>query len=136
MCMRHAISVGRNGSGNAFATTQGDMLQNALAAASLAKRGGAVGYGRDGDYGSLDVGEEEEEEGDDDPECMQLTEDSCVRDLALGDWAQARILDRYRFSPADIWYQYSVPGQPAAVPAIHPWTRERSSSKSFSLSAL
>ena len=122
-------------------TRLGDMLQQALAAARLARGGGAVGYGRDGDYGSLDVAEEEEEEeedDEDDPELMQLTEESGVRDLALGDWARARILDGYWFSPADIWYQYSVPGQPAVVPAIHPcpWTRERSLSNASSGSAL
>ena len=53
----------------------------------------AVGYGRDGDYGTLDVAEkeEEEDEGDeDDSERMQLTEESGVH-LALGDWARARI---------------------------------------------
>jgi hypothetical protein len=122
-------------------TRLGDMLQQALAAARLARGGGAVGYGRDGDYGSLDVGEEEEEEeedDEDDPELMQLTEESGVRDLALGDWARARILDGYWFSPADLWYQYFVPGQPTVVPAIHPcpWTRERSSSNASSGSAL
>ena len=55
-----------------------------------------------------------------------LTEESGVRDLALGDWARARILDGYWFSPADIWYQYSVPGLPAVVRAIHPslWTQK------------
>ena len=47
-------------------------------------------------------------------------------------------MDRYWFSPADIWYQYSVPGQPAVVPAIHPcpWTRQRSSSNASSGSTL
>jgi hypothetical protein len=88
MRMPHVKSVGKTGSGSAFATTQGpvrpseavrwsattgsivdvislakekwwlrrntrlgDMLQQALAAARLARGGGAVGYGRDGDYG-------------------------------------------------------------------------------------
>jgi hypothetical protein len=45
----------------------------------------------DGNYCSLDVAEEQKEEvGDDEdgPELMQLTEESGVRDLALGDWAR------------------------------------------------
>ena len=77
----------------------------------------------DGDHGSLDVAEKEgkEDEGDEDgPELMKLTEESDLQDLPLGDWVRARILDGYWFSPADIWYQYSVPGQPAVVPAIYP----------------
>jgi len=53
-----------------------------------------------------------QEDDEDDPELMQLTEESCVRDLASGYWARARISDAYWFSPADIWYQHSVPGQP------------------------
>jgi len=74
----------------------------------------------------------------DDPELMQLTEESCVRDLASGYWARARISDAYWFSRADIWYQHSVPGQPAVVPAIHPcsYTRRRSSSNASSGSTL
>ena len=69
---------------------------------------------------------------------MQLTEESGVQDLALGDCARARMLDGYWFSPDDIWYQYSVPSQPAVVPAIHPcpWTRERSLSNASSSSSL
>jgi hypothetical protein len=116
------------------------LLQQALAAARFARGGGAIEYRRNGDYGSLEVAEEEQEEEDDedDPELMQPTEEPGVPDLALGDWARARILDGYWFSPADIWYQYFIPGQPAVVPAIHPcpWTRERSSSNASSGSAL
>ena len=63
--------------------------------------------------------EGEEEDDEDDPELMHLTE-SGVRDLVLGDWARARILDGYWFSPADIWYHYFVPGQPAVVLAVLP----------------
>jgi len=67
MWMRH---VRNNGSGGAFATTQGavrpigartlalELFQKALAAARLARGGCALGYGRDGDYGSLDTAEE------------------------------------------------------------------------------
>ena len=43
-----------------------------------------------------------QEDDEDDPELMQLTEESGVRDLALGDWARARILNGHWFSPADI----------------------------------
>ena len=104
--MLRAKSVGENESGGPFATTQGDMLQNALAAARLARGGGAVGYGRDGDYDSLDMAEEEEEEeeeeDEDDPGVKQLAEESGARDLALGGWARARILDGDWFSLADI----------------------------------
>ena len=44
----------------------------------------------------------------------------------------------YRFSPADIWSQCSVPSQPAVVPAIHPnpWTPECSSLNASSGGAL
>ena len=62
--MRHAKYVG---TGDTFATSKRDMLQNASAAARLTKGGGAAGYGRDGDYGNLDVGEEEEEDDEDNP---------------------------------------------------------------------
>ena len=33
-----------------------------------------------------------QEDDEDDPELMQLTEESCVRDLASGYWARARIV--------------------------------------------
>ena len=47
--------------------------------------------------------EEEEEEEEEDASVMQ-TEENSVKELALGDWARARILDGYWVSPADVWY--------------------------------
>ncbi|RDB20746.1 hypothetical protein Hypma_012221 [Hypsizygus marmoreus] len=102
-------------------TRLSDMMQQALAAMRFNS-----GRGYEGD----DQEEEEEEEDDDedDIELMQL-EENTVRDLALGDWARARILDGYWFSPADIWYRNTIPGKSPTVRAVHPcpWTRDVSS---------
>ncbi|KAG6829015.1 hypothetical protein H0H92_005922 [Tricholoma furcatifolium] len=67
--------------------------------------------------------EEEESESEDDFELMQI-EEAHVRDMALGDWARARILDGHWISPADTWYGYQVNGLEDHVPAVHPcpWT--------------
>ncbi|KAG5634043.1 hypothetical protein H0H81_003654 [Sphagnurus paluster] len=94
-----------------------DMLQQALAASRF--NSGRGGYEDE---------EEEEEEEDDEVEIMQ-NEEAGARELALGDWARARILDGHWLSPADAWYNYTVPGQPTHVRAVHPcpWTRDASS---------
>ncbi|KAG6847202.1 hypothetical protein H0H93_009561, partial [Arthromyces matolae] len=72
--------------------------------------------------------EEEDPESDiseDDIELLQI-EESHVKDMALGDWARARILDGHWISPADTWYQHIVNGYKDWVPAVHPcpWTCE------------
>ncbi|TFK45142.1 hypothetical protein BDQ12DRAFT_674210 [Crucibulum laeve] len=115
-------------------TRLADMMSQALAAARFnnGERPGRGRYarGEGGDFGSLDddLAEEEEEEEDDedDPEVLQMTEEGGVRELALGDWARARILDGHWFSPADVWYGYTIPGHSTAVSATHPcpWARE------------
>ncbi|KAL4068776.1 hypothetical protein V8B97DRAFT_1971984 [Scleroderma yunnanense] len=58
----------------------------------------------------VDEDEEEEEEEEDDPELLSLSEtSSTVRDLAILDWARARILDGHWCTPADQWYGYAWP---------------------------
>ena len=116
------------------------MLLNALATDRLAKGGGAVGYGWDGDCGNLDVSEEGEEEDDeDDPELMHLTEESGLRDLALGDWARARIFIGWVLVQSCrplVSLPCSWPARRCASRPPCPWTRERSSSNASSGSAL
>ncbi|KDR69868.1 hypothetical protein GALMADRAFT_214931 [Galerina marginata CBS 339.88] len=70
--------------------------------------------------------EEEEEDSEEDRELMLMRGSGQVRDLALQDWARKRILDGHWFSPADTWYNHSIPGQPTVVPTVHPcpWSRE------------
>ncbi|KAG6897940.1 hypothetical protein C0992_008688 [Termitomyces sp. T32_za158] len=69
---------------------------------------------------------EEEEESSDSEEDIELLqmEEAHVRDMALGDWARARILDGHWISPADTWYQHTMNGYKDYVPAVHPcpWT--------------
>ncbi|KAF5374704.1 hypothetical protein D9615_008967 [Tricholomella constricta] len=100
-----------------------DILLQALAASRFnAGRGGYEGEGPE------DEQDEDEEDEEDDIEIMQ-NEEAGARELALGDWARARILDGHWLSPADAWYEHSVPGQPGHVRAVHPcpWTRDASS---------
>ncbi|KAF8058612.1 ABC domain-containing protein [Lyophyllum atratum] len=103
-------------------TRLNDMLLQALAASRF-NNGGRV---YDGD--EQEEEEDDEDEDEDDIELMQM-EESGVRDLALGDWARGRILDGHWISPADVWYNHTVPGKPTHVPAVHPcpWTRDASS---------
>ncbi|KAH7929543.1 hypothetical protein BV22DRAFT_120804 [Leucogyrophana mollusca] len=57
-------------------------------------------------YSSEYEGSEEE----DDPELLSLTEDAGgVRELAISDWARARIIDGHWCSPADQWYGFARP---------------------------
>ncbi|KAH7908275.1 hypothetical protein BJ138DRAFT_1013156, partial [Hygrophoropsis aurantiaca] len=47
---------------------------------------------------------------EDDPELLSLTEDAGgVRELAIADWARARIIDGHWCSPADQWYGFARP---------------------------
>ena len=68
---------------------------------------------------------------------MQITEESGVRDLVLGDWAWTCIMDGHWFSPADIWYDNALPGKPMAVHTVHPcpWSCYSTSSASSSPTA-
>ncbi|KAG6907983.1 hypothetical protein DXG01_006639 [Tephrocybe rancida] len=67
--------------------------------------------------------EEESSDSEDDIEALQ-TDEGSVRDMALCDWARARILDGHWISPADTWYNHTVYGYKDYVPAMHPcpWT--------------
>ncbi|KAJ2922799.1 hypothetical protein H1R20_g14273, partial [Candolleomyces eurysporus] len=62
--------------------------------------------------------EEEEEEEEEDTSILQ-TEENSVRELALGDWARARILDGYWVSPADVWYGYDKVYKGSGMGADH-----------------
>lgn len=81
----------------------------------------------------------EVDEDDEDPELLSITEETQgVRELAVNDWARARILDGHWYSPADQWYLIQGPNNSNAqrlstnqpyppvpyIPAIHPvsWT--------------
>jgi hypothetical protein len=57
---------------------------------------------------------EDEDEDDEDASILQ-TEENGVKELALGDWARARILDGYWISPADSWYGLET-GYPPPAP--------------------
>ncbi|KAG6889067.1 hypothetical protein C0995_004111 [Termitomyces sp. Mi166 len=72
--------------------------------------------------------EEESSDSEDDIELLQV-EEAHVRDMALGDWARARILDGHWISPADTWYHHTMNGYEDYVPAVHPcpWTCSPSS---------
>ncbi|EEB93095.1 hypothetical protein MPER_08298, partial [Moniliophthora perniciosa FA553] len=91
-----------------------DMMSQALAASRL------IGHATDEDLEELSS--EIDEEDEDDTEFLQMTEDSGVKDLALGDWARHRILDGHWISPADEWYGHKK----SPVRAVHPcpWTVE------------
>ncbi|KAG5725275.1 hypothetical protein E4T56_gene12671 [Termitomyces sp. T112] len=72
--------------------------------------------------------EEDSSDSEDDIELLQM-EETHVRDMALGDWARARILDGHWMSPADTWYHHTVNGYKDYVAAVHPcpWTCSPSS---------
>ncbi|KAK7030936.1 hypothetical protein VNI00_013882 [Paramarasmius palmivorus] len=91
-----------------------DMMSQALAATRL------IGPATDEELEELSS--EIDEEDEDDMELLQMTEESGVKDLALGDWARNRILDGYWLNPADQWYNYRT----FPVQAVHPcpWTIE------------
>lgn len=116
-------------------TRLSDMMQQALAAAKFnssatatvsLRRGAAIDYGTPIEWEEEFEDEEEESSGEEDNELMQL--EGGVKDLALGDWARTRILDGYWISPADMWYNNSVPGKSLDMPAVHPcpWTIDSS----------
>ncbi|EAU91831.2 hypothetical protein CC1G_04598 [Coprinopsis cinerea okayama7 len=70
------------------------------------------------DYESL--GDEEEslqddDEDDDEDAALLQREENSVKELALGDWARARILDGYWISPADTWYNLDTGYPPPSV---------------------
>ncbi|KAF6746755.1 hypothetical protein DFP72DRAFT_822776, partial [Ephemerocybe angulata] len=79
-------------------TKLGDMMGQALAARRW-----------DGSIEEDDLDESVEDELEDDDEedasVMQSQENS-VRELALGAWARAKILDGFWISPADVWYNH------------------------------
>lgn len=103
-------------------TRLADMLEQALAASR---------YNRSRSYDADEQEEEDEEEEDEDLELMQMEENG-VRELAVGDWARLRIMDGHWFSPADFWYNNTVPGKLMLVRAVHPcpWSRDTSSAGS------
>ncbi|KAF8959909.1 hypothetical protein BDZ97DRAFT_1598706, partial [Flammula alnicola] len=70
--------------------------------------------------------DEEEDDSEEDREAMLTRGSGQVREMSLNHWARQRILDGHWLSPADIWYQNSVPGRPTVVPAVHPcpWARQ------------
>ncbi|THG95317.1 hypothetical protein EW026_g6317 [Hermanssonia centrifuga] len=93
-----------------------ELLSQALAASRYVARA-------EGTYeGNLDGSDDDlSGEDEDDPELMSLTEDAGgIRELAISDWARNRILDGHWLSPADQWYELSIPGQPTVVRAQHP----------------
>jgi len=103
-------------------TRLADMLEQALAASR---------YNRSRSYDADEQEEEDEEEEDEDLELMQMEENG-VRELAVGDWARLRIMDGHWFSPADFWYNNTIPGKLMLVRAVHPcpWSRDTSSAGS------
>ncbi|KAL5504514.1 hypothetical protein ACEPAH_7175 [Sanghuangporus vaninii] len=128
-------------------TKLGEMLRLAVATSRMQSRmtenateAGIVG----GNVGEYDDDEElsDLDEEDEDPELMSITEETQgVRELAMNDWARARILDGLWFSPADHWYKIQgspnsnatrLPPGPHApiphVPASHPvsWSLSQS----------
>ena len=68
----------------------------------------------------------DEADSDEDREMMLVRDSNQVKEMALHDWARQRILDGHWISPADVWYNNSVPGRPLVVRAVHPcpWARE------------
>lgn len=52
--------------------------------------------------------EEEEESDEEDDASVKHSEQNAVKDIALGDWARAKILDGFWISPADLWYGYDT----------------------------
>ena len=108
-------------------TRLSDMMQQALAAAKFnssatatasLRRSTTTEYGTPIEWEELEDEDEAESSGEEDNELIQL--EGGVKDLALGDWARTRILDGYWVSPADVWYNNSIPGKPLDMPAVHP----------------
>ncbi|EMD32918.1 hypothetical protein CERSUDRAFT_118352 [Gelatoporia subvermispora B] len=94
-----------------------ELLQQALASSRYSRAEAGEGYGTD-----EELSEEEDEE---DPEVLSMTEDAGgVKELAIQDWARNRILDGYWVSPADQWYGFANTSRPL-VPSVHPcpWNR-------------
>ncbi|OCH91079.1 hypothetical protein OBBRIDRAFT_874895 [Obba rivulosa] len=95
-----------------------ELLQQALASNRYSRAEAGEGYGSE-----EELSEEEDEE---DPEVLSITEDAGgVKDLAIQDWARNRILDGHWISPADQWYGFTNTGRPTVVRAEHPcpWNR-------------
>ncbi|KAK1216774.1 hypothetical protein PQX77_020592 [Marasmius sp. AFHP31] len=92
-----------------------DMMSQALAANRFANA-------ENEDELEMELSSEVEEDEEEDMELLQLTEESGVKDLALGDWARHRILDGHWLNPADQWYGHRT----FEVRAHHPcpWTIE------------
>jgi hypothetical protein len=70
--------------------------------------------------------EEEEEDSEEDRDAAFMSGSAQVKEMALGHWARRRILDGHWLSPADIWYNHRVLGQPLVVRTTHPcpWARD------------
>lgn len=106
-------------------TKLGDMLSQALAASRFDGREERFAAAVAGEDTEMDLSDAEDDD-EDDLELAQLTEDSGIRELALGDWVRNRILDGFWISPADQWYRNKAPDHPWDIPAVHPcpWTVE------------
>ncbi|KIK56308.1 hypothetical protein GYMLUDRAFT_76221 [Collybiopsis luxurians FD-317 M1] len=107
-------------------TKLGDMLSQALAASRFDGREERFAAAARGEDTEMDLSDPEDDD-EDDYELAQLTEDSGIRDLALGDWARNRILDGFWISPGDQWWGHIHPDHPwDKVRAQHPcpWTVE------------
>lgn len=111
-------------------TRLAEYVMQAVAAAKF--NNGRVGY--DGSQAEEEEEMDEDEEDEEELELMQMSEENGIRDIALGDWARARILDGYWCSPADAWYNNALPGRPMTVRAVHPcpWARESPPSEASS----
>ncbi|KAF9479108.1 hypothetical protein BDN70DRAFT_895231 [Pholiota conissans] len=69
---------------------------------------------------------EEEEDSEEDRDAAFMAGSAQVREMSLGHWARRRILDGHWLSPADIWYNNRVLGQPLVASTVHPcpWARD------------
>ncbi|KAJ7756698.1 hypothetical protein B0H16DRAFT_1689883 [Mycena metata] len=108
---------------------------NAANAAAYA----SAGYTANAEYDDYDDEYEDYDDDDDslddfdeaDEEELASALELNVKEMALGDWARAKILDGAWLAPADVYYNNRVPDHPDIdVPAVHPvaWAISRPSS--------
>ncbi|KAJ7710218.1 hypothetical protein B0H16DRAFT_1703687 [Mycena metata] len=99
----------------------------------------AAGYTANAEYEDYDDEYEDYDDDDDslddfdeaDEEELASALELNVKEMALGDWARAKILDGAWLAPADVYYNNRVPDHPDIdVPAVHPvaWAISRPSS--------